>query len=101
MTTLTEIAELRTEMNAKFERVYDEMAEFKGELHGVAQDLKELRQEVRQDIKEVRQDINGVRQDVKGVRQDVKGINSKLDQLETDVAAILVILKQQPPGDQL
>ena len=79
MTTLTEIAELRTEMDAKFERVYGDTAKLKGELHGVAQDVKELRQEV---------------------RQDVKGINSKLDQLEMDVAAILAILKQQPPGGQ-
>ena len=79
MTTLTEITELRTEMDAKFERVYGDITELKGELHGVAQDVKELRQEV---------------------RQDIKGINAKLDRLETDVAAILVILKQQPPGGQ-
>ena len=60
MTTLTEIAELRAEMDAKFERVYGELAEIKSEQHGMAEDIKELRQEMHQNLQEINSKLDSI-----------------------------------------
>ena len=41
MTTITEIAELKAEMDAKFDRVYDQLAELSTEFHGFREDMRE------------------------------------------------------------
>ena len=60
MTTLTEISELKAEMDAKFDRVFDELAK-------------------------LATDVNGQLEDVRGQITDVNGrldnVNAKLDKL--------------------
>lgn len=41
MTTLTEISELKTEMDAKFDRVFDQIAELQTETNGLRHDMDE------------------------------------------------------------
>ena len=41
MTTITEITELKAEMDAKFDRAYDQVAELSTELNGFREDVNE------------------------------------------------------------
>ena len=89
MTTQSDIAELRENMDAKFERVYGELAELKSEQHGMAKDMGVMKMDIA-DLKVITRE-NAV---------EIAKVNGKIDRLETDVAAILAILKQQRPGGQ-
>ena len=42
MTTLTEISELKAEMDAKFDRVYDQIAELQTDVKGLGEDVKAI-----------------------------------------------------------
>jgi hypothetical protein len=68
MTTLAEITELKTEMDAKFDKVYAELAEIKTELHGQGKDVK------------------GLRADMEGGFQSV---NAKMDKLDQNIGRLL------------
>ena len=46
MTTITEITELKAEMDAKFDRAYDQVAELSTELNGFREDMNGFRENV-------------------------------------------------------
>ena len=64
MTTITEITELKSEMDAKFDRAYDQVAELSTELNGFRED--------------VREDMNGFRENV---NERLDAMDAKLDLL--------------------
>ena len=74
MTTPSEITELHTEMNAKFERVYDDVAELKSEFHGMAKDVAGLKT----DVAAIKQRLD---LEFGDVHQNMSKLNEKLDRL--------------------
>ena len=67
MTTLTEISELKAEMDAKFDRVFDELAKLATDVNGQLED--------------VRGQIADMHGQIAGVNGRLDNVNAKLDKL--------------------
>ena len=78
MTTITEITELKADMDAKFDRVYDQLAELSTEFNGFREDVRADMNGVREEVNEIREDMNGFRENV---NERLDGMDAKLDLL--------------------
>ena len=72
MTTITEVSDLKADMDAKFQKVYDQLAELATDVNGLGVD------------------VSGLRVDVSGLKEDVKAVNGRLDTMDTKLDKLTI-----------